>query len=747
MKKATARPLFLYICDTMTNRFFLITALLLAATASAHAENHILDTRNTSFVINAEKDKTPQFVYFGARLEKGDVGILANNHKAMYAYPARFGKTSESASLSVEMPDGNVSVDLRAESISQGSWEGGSTLDILCKDPLYPFFTVTLHWRSYEREDMIETWTEISNAGKKPMVLHRFDSGFLPVQEGDVWLSSLHGAWGAEAKLVSEPLSRGIREISNHNGLRNNSMAHSEIMLSLDGEPRENSGRVIGAALCYGGNFQIRLVTLDDGIHRLHAGISPEDSWYTLAKGETFTTPKLAYTWSNEGLSGASRNFHRWGRKYMLAHGGQPNDILLNSWEGVYFNIEEPAMKQMAKDIASIGGELFVIDDGWFGSEKYPRDNDKQGLGDWGLQTKKLPHGLQGMVETCKAEGIKFGIWLEPEMVNIKSELYEKHPDWVLNAAGREPVTGRGGTQMVLDLCNPAVQDFVFDVLDKTMKSAPGISYVKWDCNNYMRSPGSPYLKNQNHLYIEYMRGISKVLDRVRAAYPELVIQLCAGGGSRVSYGFLPWFDEFWTSDNTDALQRIRIQWGTSYFFPAEAMACHVSASPNHQTGREIPLKFRIDVAMSGRLGFELQPSTLSDEEKEICRNAVADYKKIRETVQCGDIYRLVSPYDDKGFASLMYCSEDKDKAVFFWWRTESFRDSRPARVPLAGLNPDKTYKITELNKVKGYTRVALDGKTVSGRYLRENGFDIQDRWNRNIGNSSASHVILLEAQ
>ena len=731
----------------MTNQIhFVIAALaLLAGGICANAQT-VIDTRNTSLVIKAEQGRHPQILYYGARLQPGDAASVGLNGKVFDLYPARFDRTSEPDALSVEMPDGNVSADLRTESVKESAWDGGKDIEILCKDPLYPFFTVKIFLRSYTEENLIETWAAIHNAGKKPVILHRYDSGFLPIQEGDVWMTSLHGGWADECRVVSQPLVNGTREVSTHGGVRDNAVAHSEVMLSLDGKPQENTGRVIGAALEYGGNFEMRVVTLE-GTHRFFAGISPADAWYTLAKGEEFVTPKLAYSWSDEGLGGVSRNFHRWGRKYRLAHGGQPNDILLNCWEGVYMDIQEPVMHKMAADVASIGGELFVIDDGWFGSEKYPRDTDIQGLGDWQLQKKKLPHGLQGMVDCCKDLGIKFGIWIEPEMVNTRSELYEKHPDWVLNAAGREPVPGRGGTQMVLDLCNPAVQDFVFGILDGIMKQAPGIAYVKWDCNNIMRSPGSPWLKNQNHLYIEYQRGLEKVLNRVREAYPDLIIQACASGGARVNWGTMPWFDEVWTSDNTDALQRINIQWGTSYFFPAEMMACHVSASPNHQTGRVIPLKYRIDVAMSGRLGFELQPAQMTEEEKEICRKAVTEYKKIRPVVQCGDIYRLVSPYDGKGLASLLYTNEDKSQAVFFWWRTGFFRNDHPARVPLAGLDPAKNYKVTELNKVEGEPVSALDGKTVSGAYLMASGFYFPEKDVYNGHNDWHSHVILLEAQ
>ena len=454
-------------------------------------------------------------------------------------------------------------------------------------------------------------------------------------------------------------------------------------------------------------------------------------------------------TYSDEGLSGSSRNFHRWARNYRLANGQELRKILLNSWEGVYFNINEAGMAQMMKDIASMGGELFVMDDGWFG-EKYPRTIDTCGLGDWVIDKNKLPHGVKGLVQEADKNGIKFGIWIEPEMANTRSELYDKHPDWVIKAPNREVVTGRGGTQVVLDLGNPAVQDFVFGVVDDLMTNNPTIDYIKWDANMSIVNHGSQYLPadKQSHLYIEFHRGFEKVCQRIRAKYPKLTIQACASGGGRANYGVLPYFDEFWVSDNTDALQRVYMQWGTSYFYPALAMASHISAAPNHQTGRVVPLKFRTDVAMSGRLGMEIQPKDMTDQEKEQCRKAIADYKVIRPVVQQGDIYRLVSPYENKGVASLMYTSAQKDKAAFFWWKTEHFFNQHLPRVKMAGLDPARRYRIQELNRVDREP-LSFEGKSFTGAYLMENGLEMPatHRVDRHYPGDYASRVLYLEAE
>lgn len=442
-----------------------------------------------------------------------------------------------------------------------------------------------------------------------------------------------------------------------------------------------------------------------------------------------------------------SRNFHSWARDYKLINGDKPRKVLLNSWEGVYFKINEDGMNRMIKDIADLGGELFVMDDGWFG-DRYPRNSDKTSLGDWTIDRKKLPNGIKNLIDSAKNNGVDFGIWIEPEMTNTRSELYEKHPEWILKAPKRDPVTGRGGTQLVLDLSNPEVQDFVFNVVDNLMTAYPEIDYIKWDANMSILNHGSDYLgkDNQSHLYIAYHKGLENVCKRIRNKYPDVTMQACASGGGRVNFGFFPYFDEFWTSDNTDALQRIYMQWGTSYFFPAIAMGSHISASPNHQTFRHVPLKFRIDVAMSGRLGVELQPSSMTDGELSMCKNAITSYKHIRPIVQQGDLYRLISPYDNKGVASMMYVSQDKKQAVLYWYKTEHFHNQHLPSVCLAGLDPNSSYRMTELNRIDTQP-LKIECKVFSGSFLMLNGLDmpashILDKKDRN---EYASRIILLE--
>lgn len=737
--------------DTIMRVIPATLTLLLSATYMPESRADIIHiaTTGTSLVLDGEKGKGLECLYYGSALSQADLDALQpSGSTGREAYPFYGIYPDGEAAMALIHADGNMTLDMAVDGISRSTADGADITTVTMRDKVYPI-TVKLNYRTYPGEDVIETWTETVSGEKGTVTLTQFCSGHLPIRMGDVWVSSLYGSWGNEGRLETEPLTQGMKVIQNKDGVRNSHKSHSEVMISLDGRPQENAGRVIGAALAYSGNYKLRFDTNADDYHQFFAGINEENSAYHLNKGETFTTPVLALTFSNEGLSGASRNFHRWARNHRIAHGNTPRKVLLNSWEGVYFDINEKGMQQMMKDIASMGGELFVMDDGWFG-DKYPRNNGESSLGDWTVDTNKLPHGIQGLIDTAKENGIRFGLWIEPEMVNSISRLYEEHPEYVIKASNREPAKGRGGTQMVLDLANPKVQDIVFNIVDTLLTKYPGLDYIKWDANAGVMNHGSQYhtAANQSHLYIDYHKGFEKILKRIRAKYPDITIQACGAGGGRANYGFLPWFDEFWTSDNTDALQRVYLQWGASYFFPPVAMASHISASPNHQTRRSIPIKYRIDVAMSGRLGMEIQPSTMTDEEKETCRKAIAEYKQIRPVVQQGDIYRLLSPYDHKGAASLMMVAPDKNEAVFYWWKTESFINQHLPRIPMAGLDPDKTYVVTELNRIDR-TPMSCEGKEFTGRFLMENGLEIPSGHDVKYASRTeyASRVLRLQAR
>lgn len=719
-------------------------SLLPASHSFAWSGSVLVSTPNTSLLLHANEGEDLRFAYFGDRIEENQIHQIHDAWDGLNrtTYPTFGSPANQLFALQAVHADGNWTTDLTVDQVETTDTGNARQTVITLKDRVYPF-TVKLYYKAYNDIDMIETWSEISHTEKKTVVLKRFDSGHFMIRRGDVWISHLHGSWGDEAGVTTEPLTPGIKLIENVDGARNAHADHAEVMFSLDGKPQENEGRVIGAALCWSGNYAIRMATDNNFVHRIFAGIDSETAEYNLAPKEVFATPKLALTYSQEGLSGASRNFHRWARHAgMLCHGDRVRDILLNSWEGVYLDVDEEKMSQMMEDIAAMGGELFVMDDGWFG-DKYRRVQDNSSLGDWVVDKKKLPNGLENLVQTAQKNGIKFGIWIEPEAVNSKSELFEKHPEWALQALDRPLIYGRGGTQLLLDVCNPEVQDFIFGIVDNLLTQHPQIAYIKWDANVELRNYGSTYLPRdkQSHIYIDYHRGLEKIMQRIRAKYPDVVIQACASGGGRANYGVMPYFDEFWVSDNTDALQRIYMQWGSSYFYPSNAMAQHISAAPNHQTGRVIPIKFRCDVAMSGRLGLELQPSKMTEEERAQSTQAIKDYKTVRDVIQLGNLYRLVSPYDHKGIASLMYTDDAKDKAVFFAYKMDNFVNQVVPRVCLRGLDPSKNYRVKELNVRTGARPCFLDGKTFSGRLLMNTGIELP------LGGDYASCVLELTAE
>ena len=710
--------------------------------AAAWSGDVSIETPNTVLILHAGEGQDLRMAYYGPRVtslqELRDAGADLNSS----ALPA-FGTVDmvQLPALQVLHADGDLNMELRVDNYEVKTEPASKTHIFTMQDKLQPV-TVKVFYKAYNRVDIIETWTEIMNAEKKAISLKRYDSGHLVLRQGDVWLTHMHGNWAAETEPTSEPLTGGVKTIRNTDGTRNAHLDAPEVMISIDGRPQENSGRVIGAALCWSGNFELRFNTVSHREHHFYAGIDPQSSEYILDPKQSFETPHLALTFSKEGLSGASRNFHRWARtEGMLHRGMRTGDILLNSWEGLYFDIDEARMIAMMDDISKFGGELFVMDDGWFG-DKYPRKDDTSSLGDWVVDKNKLPGGIGALTKAARERGIKFGIWIEPEMVNTKSELYERHPEWVLQTKGRELKLGRGGTQLVLDMTNPQVQDFVFRVVDDLLTQNPEIAYIKWDANASIQNFGSLYLpmNRQQNLYVDYHLGLIKTLQRIRDKYPDVVIQDCASGGGRANYGLLPYFDEFWTSDNTDALQRVYIQWGTSLFFPANAMACHINHCPYWNTGgRVIPIKFRCDVAMSGRLGIELQPKDMTDGERQQTSTCMADYKLLRQVVQTGNLYRLISPYDRKGVSSLMYTDDACRQGVLFVYKIDNYYDQPLPRIRLAGLNPDATYTLTEKNVHVGRKPCSLSGKRFTGRFLMEVGLEVPLR------EEYASRVFFIE--
>jgi len=505
-------------------------------------------------------------------------------------------------------------------------------------------------------------------------------------------------------------LTSGIKTIDSKLGTRADFYQTPVFFLAKDKPADENSGQVIAGTLGWTGSFQMLFEIDNANSLRMISGMNPFASEYHLKPNENFVTPEFIFTFSAQGKGLASRNFHQWARKYGVMDGQKSRLTLLNNWEATYFDFDEKKLTDLFGGAKELGVDVFLLDDGWFGN-KYPRNSDRTGLGDWQANKQKLPHGLGYLVEQAEAKGVKFGIWIEPEMVNPKSELYEKHPDWILKLPNRDEHYYRN--QLVLDLTNPEVQDFVYNVVDEMMTKNPGIAFIKWDCNRMMTNTYSPYLKeNQSHVQIEYVRCFYNVMERLRAKYPHLPIMLCSGGGGRTDYGALKYFTEFWPSDNTDAVERVFIQWGYSYFFPSITSCNHITTMGKQS------LKYKTDVAMMGKLGYDIRVNEMSTDELAFSKMAVQNYNRLKELIWNGDLYRLVSPYEEER-AVLMFASQDKSKALLFSYalHPRAFNQFNPVR--LTGLDPEKTYKVKETNKMPGSRiRFSSEGKTFSGDYL-----------------------------
>ena len=504
-------------------------------------------------------------------------------------------------------------------------------------------------------------------------------------------------------------------------------------ILSLNQKAQENEGEVIIGTLAWTGNFRFTFEIDQNNGLRVLSGINPYASEYELKPNEIFRTPEFIFTYSSQGKGTASRNFHDWARTYQLKDGMGSRLTLLNNWEATYFDFNEEKLIALFDEAKKLGVDMFVLDDGWF-ANKYPRSSDRQGLGDWEETHDKLPNGIGKLVSEATAKGLKFGIWIEPEMVNPKSELYEKHKEWVIHLPNREEYYFRN--QLVLDLSNPEVQDYVFGVVDRLMTKYPGIAYFKWDCNSPITNIYSPYLKEkQSHLYIEYVRGLYNVLKRVQEKYPDVPMMLCSGGGGRSDYEALKYFTEFWPSDNTDPVERIFIQWGYSHLFPAKSIAAHVTS-----WGKQ-PLKFRVDVASMCKLGFDIRVSEMKETELAFCQQAVKNFKRLEEVILNGDLYRLVSPYEGN-HAALMYANKDREKALLFTFDIHPRYGEQTYPVRLEGLDPDKQYKIEEINLMPGNkSSVSANGKTFSGDYLMKVGIPLFS------ATENTSHVLEITAQ
>ncbi|SEW45765.1 alpha-galactosidase [Chitinophaga sp. YR573] len=711
--------------------FFLIVVTYTAV----KSQTIYISTNETELVLQTAQNMRLYQLYLGPRLSnQHDYTSIKSRSdgQAWEAYPVSGSETYFEPAFGIRHNDGNMTTVLQyvSHNVKQVTDDVTETV-ITLKDALYPV-QVKLYYRAFAKENIIQSWSEISHTEKRAVNISNYASSMLYWKRAKYFLTEFSGDWAKEVNMSTAPLNFGKKVIDSKLGSRANLHVSPFFTVGLDEVPRENEGQVLMGTLAWTGNFRFTFEVDNENNLRVISGINPYASDYTLEPGKVFVTPAFIFTLSNQGTGKGSRDLQRWARNYQLKDGKGDRLTLLNNWESTGFNFNESKLDSLITEAKYMGVDMFLLDDGWFGN-KYPRQSDTQGLGDWQPTSSKLPNGVPALVKTATHTGVKFGIWIEPEMVNPKSELFEKHPDWVIMLPNRERYYFRN--QLVLDLSNPAVQEHVFNVVDHLMTENPQLAYLKWDCNSPVTNIYSPYLKEkQNNLYVDYVRGLYNVLDRIKAKYPNLPMMLCSGGGGRTDYEGLRYFTEFWCSDNTDPVERLFIQWGYSQFFPSKAMAAHVT-SWNHDAS----IKFRVDVAMQCKLGFDINVKELRPEEQAFCLSAIATYNRVKNINFNGDQYRLVSPYDGNHTA-VMYVSESKEKALLYAYDIYPRFAENLMPVQCQGLNPNRKYSVKEINLMPGVKDETFNGKVYSGDYLMKVGLDVFTT------NKMFSRILELEA-
>lgn len=582
--------------------------------------------------------------------------------------------------------------------------EEADTLEITLRDD-YSSLNVILRYTVYRDTDVIARSVEFVNDGEAPLELLRALSASVDFPEnGGFDLIYLSGGWSREANLTRRRLEQGTTALQSRRGM--SSHQHNPFAALAKPGTDEHQGEVYGFSLVYSGGFAAEAEVDAFGSTRLCIGLNPFDFSWHLAAGESFQTPEVVMVYSDEGLGGMSRIYHRLYRTRLVRgmYRDKERPILVNNWEATYFNFNADKLVEIAAEGSKLGIELFVLDDGWFGK----RDSDNSSLGDWTEDLRKLPGGLADVAKRVNDLGMQFGLWVEPEMISPDSELYREHPDWCLHVPGRRRTEARW--QLVLDFTRAEVREYIYDSLSKIFSTVP-VAYVKWDMNRNLTEIGSACLpaERQGETAHRYVLGLYELIGRLTADFPHILFESCSSGGGRFDPGLLYYMPQTWTSDDTDAAERLKIQYGTSLVYPVSAMGAHVSAVPNHQVGRVTPLSFRGDVAMSGNFGYELDLTKFTDEEKELVKEQVANYKEIRGLVQQGNLYRLQSPFEGNETA-WMFVSDDQREALVYYFRVMAVPYPPRRSLLLSGLNPGYDYTLTDSGEVYGGDRLMQAG-------------------------------------
>lgn len=677
-----------------------------------------LTTAHTTYQMQADAQGYLLHLYYGARtagemdylLNYGDRGFSGNPNSAgsdrTYSldalpqeYPSLGTGDFRNYALNIENADGSQCCNpvyitheiaagkytLKGLPFVRAEENEAETLKIILEDPVTK---VELHllYGVLEKEDIITRSVIIKNAGKAPVTVKKAQSACLDFLHGDYDLIKFYGRHAMERNMERMPVSHESTRIGSRRGTSSHQYNPGVILAGKN--TNEDSGSCYGMLFVYSGNFLVEAEKDQYDQTRIQMGLTDELFAYPLEAGAEFIAPEVILSYTNKGLSRLSQQYHHCIMNHICqgkyVHANRP--VLINSWEAAYFDFTGDTIVELAKEAKALGIDMVVMDDGWFGK----RNDDNSSLGDWYVNEEKLGGTLTKLIERVNAEGVKFGIWIEPEMVSEDSDLYREHPDWAITIPGRKPVRSRN--QLVLDFSRKEVRDEIFKRICAVLDQG-NVEYIKWDMN---RSLADIYASNVTY---DYVLGVYDFLEKLTNRYPDILIEGCSGGGGRFDAGMLYYTPQIWCSDNTDAINRTRIQYGTSFFYPVAAMGSHVSAVPNHQTGRVTSMHTRGVAAMSGTFGYELNPALLNAKEKAEIRAQLAQYREYQELIREGDYYRLSNPFQDN-FAAWMVVSDDRSKALVSVIRLTAEANPPAAYVTLKGMEEDAFYREKTTGKV-----------------------------------------------
>lgn len=700
----------------------------MAIVYDASSKTFNLSTSKTSYVLKVLDSNHVAHVYWGKKIKAKNLDyVLRSKNWGSFLtntdniddfmlemtpqeYPGYGSTDLRTPAVELQFSDGTSATDFRYESHNIYAGKNklnnlpatyvedeneAMTLELTLVDSLKNVKLI-LSYSVFEEFDAITRSVKIINESNEDVNINRVLSANVDFRDSDYELLQLSGAWARERHIIRKEIRSGSQSIESRRG--SSSHAQNPFMALVRKDTTEQHGEVYGFSLIYSGNFLANVEVDMYENARAQIGINPFDFTWLLKSKEEFTAPEAVLVYSNEGLTGMSHIYNcLYGKRLCRGkYRDEVRPILINNWEATYFDFNETKIKEIAREATNLGMELFVLDDGWFGK----RDDDNSSLGDWFVNEEKLKGGLNKLATEINEMGLQFGLWFEPEMVSPISELYKKHPDWCIHIPGRNRSEAR--RQLILDYSREDVCNYIIEKISEVLSSAP-ISYVKWDMNRNMSEIGSAKLpaNRQREVAHRYILGLYKVLEEITTRFPDVLFESCSGGGGRFDPGMLYYMPQTWTSDNTDAIERLKIQFGTSMVYPNASIGCHVSAVPNHQVDRITPIETRGVVAMSGNFGYELDITKLPESEKEIIKEQVKLYKEIRETIQFGKCYRLSSPFENNDVA-WMFISKDCEEIIVSFVRTLAKPNSKFISLKLVGLDESSKYEILGENIIVG---------------------------------------------